>query len=253
MPHGMSWFSFFPGHEWLAQKLHELGGDSLVGHTPPGTDHVYGALTVFLILVVLGLIVSASLKNPEKAIIPEDKLTVRTFAELFVGGIYDMMSSVMGPKKAKFFLPLIGTCGFFIFFSNAIGLIPGFVPPTDKINTTLACSIGIFLATHIYGAKENGAAYFKHFLGPKWFLAPLMLPIELVSHMVRPVSLAIRLMVNMFVDHLLVTIALGIFPVLLPVPIMVLGVLVVVVQTFVFCLLSTIYIGMAVEHHEEHH
>jgi F-type H+-transporting ATPase subunit a len=99
--------------------------------------------------------------------------------------------------------------------------------------------------------RKNGIAYFKHFLGPVWWLAPLMLPLEIISHCVRPVSLSLRLLGNIFGDHTAGTIFFGLVPLVLPIPLLLLGVLVAVVQTLVFCLLSTVYIAMAVEAHEE--
>ena len=167
------------------------------------------------------------------------------------------MADIMGKKAARYFLPLIGTCAFFILFSNALGLIPGFAPPTDNFNTTLACGIVIFVTTHVYGLKEQGWHHIKHFFGPVWWLAPLMLVIELISHLARPLSLAIRLMANMTADHMVLSIFCGLLPVSLifipvPLPMYVLGSIVVVVQTLVFCLLSTVYIAMAIEHADTH-
>ena len=147
-----------------------------------------------------------------------------------------------------------------IFFSNAIGLVPGFAPATDNFNTTLACGILIFITTHIYGLKENGLAHIKHLFGP--WLGPFGIPlniwmffIELISHIARPLSLGIRLMANMMADHMVLSIFCGLLPVSLmfipvPLPMYLLGSLVVVVQTLVFCLLSTVYISMAIEHAE---
>ena len=108
----------------------------------------------------------------------------------------------------------------------------------------------IFFATHIFGVKENGLGYFKHFLGPFLPLAPLMLPIELISHIARPITLAVRLMANMTADHLVLAIFLTLAPwfIPLPLPLYFLGCIVVVVQTMVFCLLSTVYISMAIAH-----
>ncbi|MCA9607015.1 MAG: F0F1 ATP synthase subunit A, partial [Myxococcales bacterium] len=159
--------------------------------------------------------------------------------------------------------PLIGTCAFFILFSNALGLIPGFLPPTSSMSVTLACGGIIFFATHVYGLKENGFGHIKHLFGPiiKWYALPLMLLIfliEVISHLVRPMSLAIRLMANMFADHTVLGIFMGLSVMaglggyLLPVPVLLLGSLVVVVQALVFCLLSTVYIAMAIEHGEDH-
>ena len=121
------------------------------------------------------------------------------------------------------------------------------------VGTVLGASLAltVFVMTHVYGVKEHGLAYFKHFLGPVWWLAWLMLPIELISHIARPVSLSMRLMGNIVGDHKLVLVFFGIFPLLLPLPFMVMGVLVCVVQAVVFSLLTTVYISQAVAH-EEH-
>ena len=140
----------------------------------------------------------------------------------------------------------------FIFFSNVLGLIPGFSPPTSNFNVTLACGLIVFTLTHYYGLKRTGPAYLKHFLGPMPALIPLMLPLEVISHMVRPISLAIRLCVNLFVDHMVISVFTALTLLFIPVPFMVLGVLVVVLQTYVFCLLSTIYFQLAIEQHEGH-
>jgi F-type H+-transporting ATPase subunit a len=146
-----------------------------------------------------------------------------------------------------------------------MGLIPGFLPPTDNLNTTFAMAIVIFFATHVYGVKEHGVVkYFGHFFGPPvpwwiaWFIRPLVFLIELISHFVRPVTLAVRLMANMTADHLVLGIFVGLFAALglflLPVPVVfyIMGCLVVTVQTLVFCLLSVIYIALAIQHEEEH-
>lgn len=267
MPHGESWLTFLL--RYLGVDLEGLGanfsapfghgGLSWYAHETIGLDHVLTTLLVFTIITVMALLAHNAVKDASKAIVPEDTLTVRTIIEVMVSSIYGLMSDIMGPKAAKFFLPLIGTCAFLILFSNAIGLVPGFAPPTGKMNTTLALSSVIFVATHVYGVRENGLGYFKHFFGPiiKWYALPLMLlmlGIELISHIARPISLAIRLMANMAADHMVVTIFLSLIPgvpFLVPVPVMLLGTIVVIVQALVFCLLSTVYIALAIAH-EEH-
>lgn len=122
---------------------------------------------------------------------------------------------------------------------------------------TLALGGVIFVTTHIFGVKEHGIAYFKHFLGPiiKWYALPLMLLfvlVELISHLVRPMSLAMRLMANMFADHAVLGVFIALQAWIVPIPVLMLGSLVVVVQTLVFCILSTVYISMAIEHSEDH-
>lgn len=266
MPHGESWFSLLPFHENAMAWAHNFSrpvtedGLSWIAHEPIALQHVYGAIFIIILLFIVGLITSASVRKStkKKDLLPEAKLTLRNFVEIMVGTTFKMMADIMGEKAARYFLPLIGTCAFFIFFSNAIGLVPGFLPPTGKLNTTFACGTIIFLSTHIYGVKEHGFFnYFKHFFGPIISIPalPLMLVffvIEMISHLARPCSLGIRLMANMTADHMVVAAFLGLVPFLVPIPMMLLGCVVVVVQTLVFCLLSTIYIAEAIKH-EEHH
>jgi F-type H+-transporting ATPase subunit a len=214
-------------------------------------------LFVLLVLFFVGIYVRAKVQDVKAAVEPETKLTVRTFCEIFVEVVLGFSEELMGRRAARALFPLIGTAGFFIFFSNFSGFIPGFAPPTSNWNTTLACAIIVFFATHIFGVREHGLAYFGEFLGPikKWYALPLMLfmiVVESIGHLVRPLSLSIRLMGNMTVDHTVAAVFLGLIPFLVPLPILVLGVLVAVVQTLVFILLSMVYIGSAMEGHAEH-
>ncbi len=214
----------------------------------------YSTLAIFAVLIVMALamMVKGRIAKTSEAVVPEGELTASSFMENFVETFYGVLRDSLGKADARYFLPLIGTCAFFIFFSNALGILPGFSPATSNFNVTLACGLIIFVATHYYGLKRTGFAYFKHFVGPIPWLAPLMIPLEIVSHLVRPFSLAIRLLANMFADHLLVAVFTSIVFALLPLPIMLLGLLTVTLQTYVFCLLSTIYIQMAIEHHDDH-
>lgn len=219
--------------------------------------HVLGLAVVVVFLIVgaisyRGAIRRAGGADARGAIVPPSRFGLRNLFEMFAEAVLNLAEGVMGKKNAVRFLPLIGSLAFVIFFANALALIPGFTPPTDTLKTNLALSLVVFLATHVYGVKEHGLAYFKHFLGPLPVLAPLMLPIELISHIARPASLALRLMGNMASDHKVVAAFFTLVPLLVPVPFLVLGLMVVTVQTLVFCLLSMVYIGMAVAH-EEHH
>jgi len=267
MPHGESWFSLFPFHQrvihWAAGLPLNEEGHTWIAHANPGVQHLYASGMVLLIIAIVGVLTDTSIRDA-KNILPEGKFTVRTFAELLTTATYGMMADQMGAKAARFFLPLIGTCMFFILFSNMLGLVPGFLPATDNFNTTLACGIVVFIATHIYGLKENGAGHVMHLFGP--WMGPWLIPInilmffiEIISHLVRPLSLGIRLMANMVADHMVLGIFLGFaaslaFPVFmfipLPLPLYLLGLLVVCVQALVFSLLSTVYIAMAIEHTE---
>ncbi|MCA9519674.1 MAG: F0F1 ATP synthase subunit A [Myxococcales bacterium] len=218
--------------------------------------HVFmTALVVFLIMLLVGSSRSR-LTDPEKALIPEKKLTAYNFLEMMMEAVIEMMTQIMPEKVARKAFPLIGTLALFIFFGNVLGAIPGLLPATDNFNTTFACGIVVFVMYHYWGIQEHGAGpYLKHFLGPitAWYGLPLMILmfcIEIISHTVRPFSLGIRLMGNMFGDHQVLGQFLNFHLPLVPLPVMLLGLLVVVVQTLVFCLLSMVYIGMATAHTE---
>jgi len=161
-----------------------------------------------------------------------------------------MAEEIIGHHYKKYF-PLLASCFFFILFMNLLGLIPGFLPPTQKMNITLGLALVIFFSTHYFGVRENGLAYFKHFLGPVWWMAPLMLPIEIISHLARPMSLSLRLFGNMTGDHAVVAAFLGLTPYVIPTIFLGLGTFISFLQAFVFTLLSMIYIAGAVAH-EEH-
>src|SRR5262245_9684892 len=263
MPHGESWFSFLPFHQQFLAFAQNFGkpfredGLTWYAHEHPNVQHIYGAVFVLCLLALISVITETSIRDAKGDLVPPAKLTIRNFVEILVGSTFSTMSGIMGEKAARHFLPLIGTCAFFILFSNALGLVPGFLPPTSNFNTTLACGLIIFVTTHLYGLKVNGFNHIKHFFGPKigfaWLpLMLLMFFIELISHIARPLSLGIRLMANMTADHMVLSIFLGLVPFLVPLPMYVLGTLVVVVQALVFCLLSTVYIGMAIEEAEHH-
>ena len=139
----------------------------------------------------------------------------------------------------------------FILFNNLSGLVPGFMPATDNVNTTFACSLTVFVLTHYYGIREHGIKYVKHFMGPVWWLAPIMIPIEVIGHLSRPLSLGLRLFGNIMGDHLVTGIFFMLIPLFVPLIGMVLGTFVALVQAFVFILLSMAYFSGAVAH-EEH-
>jgi F-type H+-transporting ATPase subunit a len=193
----------------------------------------------------------AGLATSDGGLVPPRRMSIRNLFEVTAESVYGMVEGAMGAHNAPRFFPLVGALWMFILFGNLIGLVPGFISPNDTIKTNLALAGTVFVATHVYGIKEHGLAYFKHFLGPTPALAPLMLPIELVSHIARPISLTLRLMGNMVADHKVVFSFFMLVPILVPIPFMLLGLLVCLVQAIVFCTLTMVYLGMAVEH-EEH-
>jgi F-type H+-transporting ATPase subunit a len=257
MPEHTSFFSYlvamFPA---LGQNMSALG-KSLFGEpvTAHAAEPLVASLFIMLLLVGLALGIRGQLVDYEKSVIPEATLSVRTFFEIYVGFWYGTMKDMMGPKRAKRYFPLVGSLACFILFSNALGLIPGFTPPTSSWNVTLGCALVVFVMFNYYGFRENGLGYLKHLAGP--YLGIPFIPvnillfvIEVVSTLIRPLTLSVRLMLNMAVDHLLVTLTLGMVALFLPIPVMVLGTLVVIVQVMVFCLLTSIYIALATEHDE---
>jgi len=229
------WFSFLP---FLSSLPHQVSVALFV-------------LAALTLLAYLGFRRVAS-SVPAETLIPSDRLTLRNIFELLTEAILKFLDDIMGPRSREF-LPLIGTLGFFILFSNLLGLVPGFLPPTDNLNTTVACALIVFFATHYYGIKVHGFRYIKHFLGPVWWLSPLMFIIEVISHLARPLSLSMRLFGNITADHMLLSMALlapSLLVLLVPPLAMVLGVFVSLIQTFIFILLSMMYISFAIEEAE---
>ena len=256
MPKHTGFLTFLLGmSDTLRQNAKNVGA-SFLGHEPVeyrGLEPMFMSLLVMIVFITLAFFVRGKFRRLDESVVPDERLTLRTFFEAFFGYFYGMARDVMGPKNAKRYFPIIGGSAAFIFFSNVTALIPGMNPPTSSLNVTFGCALLVFLAFNYYGLKENGFNYIKHLAGPKWFLAPLIFPIEVISMCVRPVTLSVRLMINMAVDHLIAGIAIGLVAVLVPIPLSFLAVIVVAVQTLVFCLLASIYIGLATEHMEEHH
>jgi F-type H+-transporting ATPase subunit a len=252
--HG-TWFDYlyrFHGWENFSHSLQTaLGRESglVLFPTHWTLTHVLVASLVVAFVCYGAARFSASVsRGGQAALIPPRVFNIRHMFELLCDAILGMMSGVMGEKNAKRFFPVIASLAFFILFSNLAALIPGFAPATDTLKTNLALSVLVFLLSHYYGLKEHGAAYIKHFLGPMPALAWLIFPIELISHLVRPASLALRLMGNMAADHKVLFAFFALVPAFVPVPFYFLGMLVCVVQALVFCLLATVYISMAIAH-----
>jgi len=256
VPQHSSWLTLILSHmkETLEQNAHNVG-ESFVGHhhaTWESFEPITASLFIVVLVLLLALAVRAKLSDPDSAVVPDDKLTLRTFMEAFLGYFYDLAKSVMDAKRAKEYFPIIGTAATFVFFSNVMALIPGMPVATSSLNITLGSALVVFLYFNWVGLKANGMGYLKHLAGPKWWLAPLIFPIEVISLCVRPITLSVRLMLNMAVDHLILSIFMALVAVIIPLPVMILGIVVVVVQTLVFTLLTSIYIALATEH-EEHH
>jgi len=168
--------------------------------------------------------------------------------EVIISGLDSLLTDTMGHEGRRFF-PLIATLGLYILTSNLLGLVPGFESPTSNLNVTVSMAIIVFFMTHIVGVKVHGEKYIKQFMGPVWWLTPLMLPIEIVSHLSRPLSLSVRLFGNIEGGHIVVAVLFILVPLLVPLPILVLKIFISLIQTLVFMLLSMMYIGGAMEEH----
>lgn len=209
--------------------------------------HIITSALVAGLLLLFAALAHRRLSAVDAAVTPEEGLTVRNVAEIFVESILALAEGVIG-HDAERYVPLLASFFSFILVANLMGLVPGFTPPTSDFNVTLGLGTVAFFAYHFYGTRVHGFAYVKQFLGSVLWLAPLMLVVELFSHVFRPVSLGIRLFANMFADHKVVEIFTDLTHFGVPVVFYVLGAFVAVVQAFVFTMLSAIYIALAVSH-----
>ncbi len=227
---------------WLGERV------SWLSWVNEDTIHIATAAFIVIVLLVLGTIAGIKLRDTENFIVPSKKITLPGLFEAFGEAILNLLEGIMGERAIKF-LPLIGTIFIYILFCNVLGLIPGFAPPTDNINTNIPIALTVFVYYNAVGIKEHGfVKYFKHMSGPLIWLAPLMLTIELISHCVRPLSLSVRLFGNMTGDHMVLGIFSQLVPLVVPVIFFGLGLFVAFIQAFVFSLLSAVYIGLAIEH-----
>ncbi len=217
-------------------KLFEAIG---LGHFAHAYPHVIYSWFVILLLIVFAVLATRKIEMiPTKA---------QNFFEIVISGMEEFMVDVTG-EEGRWFFPIIATIFIYIATCNLLGLVPGFYPPTASINTTAACAVPVFLFTHFIGIKYHGIKYVKHFLGPVWWLIPIILPIEIIGHLARMLSLSFRLFGNITGHELVLAILFmlaGAF--FAPLPIMAMGIFVSFVQAFVFFLLSIMYFAGAME------
>ncbi len=218
-------------------KLFELVG---LGHFAHANPHVIYAWVVIALIVGLGALAAKGVSMvPNKA---------QNVSELIVSGMEEFMVDITG-DEGRWLFPLAGTVFLYVFIGNLIGLVPGFFPPTANLNTTASIALVVFTFTHIIGIKYHGAKYIKHFMGPVWWMSPLIFVIEIIGHFARILSLSFRLFGNMMGHEIVLAILFGLAGAFFaPLPIMALGIFVAFVQAFVFFLLSVIYFSGAMEH-----
>jgi F-type H+-transporting ATPase subunit a len=218
-------------------KLFELIGLGDFAHAYPWVIYSW--------VVMVTLIIIGSLAAKGVTMIPSKGQNV---FEILISGLEDFMVEITG-DEGRWFFPLVATVFIYVLACNLAGLFPGFYPPTASLNTTLSCALVVVTFTHIIGIKYHGVKYIKHFLGPIWWMIPIILPIEIIGHLARILSLTFRLFGNIMGHELVLGILFmlaGAF--FAPLPIMAMGIFVSVVQAFVFFLLSVMYFSAAMEH-----
>ena len=254
MEHPYTWYNALP--EGLQ---HMLG------------DHTFFALMAGVLLILFAIKARRALAKASDPVVPAAELGSRNIAELIVQLIVSQSDAIIG-KAGRKYVPFYGTFFFFILLSNLMGLLPGFAPPTGNLNTTIGLALVSFIGYNVIGVREQGLAYFKHFVGPMTslpgssivsklaFLPVLLLSVvfffilEVFSHGFRPVSLSLRLFGNMMGDHEVIGAFISLTKLVVPVLFYIMGTLVCLIQAFVFTLLSMIYVALAVSHgHDEEH
>ena len=222
----------------------------------PIAEHVLTFGLVGILLTVCGFVYRAKLKSASNTIIPDEGITFRNITEMYGSFIYAQCRAVIGEDEADEYFSFVSIIFLVILSCNLIGLIPGFLPPTEYLTTTLALGLFSFVYYNIKGCKKQGVVnYLKHFAGPLWYMAFIIFPIEIISNAIRPISLGLRLRFNIMGDHLVLSEFSKLVPIGLPVVFMMLGILVSFIQAYVFTVLSMVYISLAVSHHdhdEEH-
>ncbi|RYZ78874.1 MAG: F0F1 ATP synthase subunit A, partial [Proteobacteria bacterium] len=158
------------------------------------------AMFATVVVILLSVAGRLALGSGEAAIEPAGHMSIKGFFEAFTEFITGITHQVLGHYN-DFLIPMFGSMFFYIIFNNLLGLIPGFSAATSDINTALSIGLFSFVAYNAIGVHHAGLAYFKHYLGPVWWMIPILLPIEIISNFIRPLSLGIRLHVNMMADH----------------------------------------------------
>jgi F-type H+-transporting ATPase subunit a len=213
----------------------------------PSHDFIFVFHVILVALIALGL---AKLATSKMKLVPSG---VQNVVEAYLEGVVSMGKDVIGEELARKYLPLVATLGFMVFLSNAIGIIPGFESPTSNLNMTLALALMVFTYYNFEGIRVNGVIhYFAHFMGPLKALAPLMFPIEIVSHLSRVISLSFRLFGNIKGDDLFLAVILMLAPWIAPLSAYTILVFSGILQTFIFMILTYVYLAGAVLISEEH-
>ncbi|MBF0170641.1 MAG: F0F1 ATP synthase subunit A [Nitrospinae bacterium] len=214
-----------------------------LNYLAPESLHHSPHVTITWFVMGLFILLGMALKGSMNTMAPKG---LHNLVEAVIIGLYEFADSIMGKEGRKYF-PLIGTLALFILVSNLIGLVPGFVSPTANLNTNAAMALIVFFLYNYVGLKEHGTHYLKGFLGPVPLMAPMMLPIEIISHLARPLTLSLRLFGNIRGEELIILVLGFLIPLFLPMPMLAFAVFTSVLQSVVFILLTMVYIAGALE------
>jgi len=231
-----------------------------IEHLTGVTWFINAALVAGGLLILAGVLVSRKVSGPAGGVVPDEGVSLRNVLEVLVEWLANLARERMGPDWRKYF-PVVGTLFFFILVSNLMGLIPGLAGATSNANTTWACAVIAWVVYTVVGVMKHGfGRYMIKFMGPSFFekeifgrhvhfrlLMPVFLILEIPLDLARILTLAVRLLANMFADHTVVMVWLSLVPIGVPAIFMGLGLIVSFLQAFVFSLLTMIYIGLALE------
>jgi len=212
------------------------------------------------LLIFAGVAVRRRVATPDGGVVPDEGVSIRNLVEVIIEWLGGLAEDRMGPEWRKYF-PLVGTMFFFILVSNLMGLVPGFDGATVDINTTLGWAVVSWVFYTAIGVRTHGVGrYIIKFMGPSFFereiggrkvhfrlLMPIFLPLEIVLDLARMLTLSVRLLANMFADHTVIAVWVGLIPIGVPAIFMGLGLIISFLQAFIFALLTMIYIGLALE------
>jgi F-type H+-transporting ATPase subunit a len=249
---GWTWFNLLPG---FADDglFHAVGLD-----VSPGTQILFAhTMTVCLFLVTVGVLGRMALERQMRKpglekYFAEPRLDIRTALEIYASGVLNLMGDMLQKDDVKKFFPFIASLFLYIFCNNFYGMLPGFAPPTDNVNTNVGMAIGVFVLFNTVGLWRDPIGYIKHLAGPMLAVAPLLFSVEVISLLFRPLTLSLRLTGNLFGDHTVFTVMSELCPPVVPALILGLGLFVSFMQAFIFSLLTTMYIAMAAPQHEDH-
>jgi len=239
-----TWFHDLPG------KIHDLPAYY------PDTEKLFLAVLVAIFLIIGGSAATKYLRRPEDIetrVIPGSHGFFYNLFDVILEAFIKYHDSILGKENRKY-VPLTGSIFMFLLFSNLLGLIPGFAAITTSIWINVGIAVVVFFCFNWYGIREHGAVgYFKHFLGPVWWLAPFIFCLEIVSICLRVLTLNLRMYWNITADHIVLDTSIQLTKVVIPVAFYALGTFVSFMQAFVFATLTMVYILLATQHGEEHH